>query len=216
MDVNKEELKNIYSEKSDEELLSLHSAGTLTDFAYDIIENELHSRNVSVPERKIYKQTPKKPINKLLYVALVVIAWFAVSIYHNSGKEQRLEKAVNEAISEIDYKQKDNETIESLLLEIAYKLNEQTPIMVDSETRLDLITSIGKQMQYKYTMVNSDKNNIDSNQFKNKMRTMLTKNQCSNKNILLFLNNGVSYQYTYFDKNGLLISVVKISIDKCK
>jgi hypothetical protein len=216
MEVNKEELSIIYSEKSNDELLGLHSAGTLTDLAYDIIENELHSRNISVPSRRTYKQTPKKPMNKILYFALVIIAWFAVSIYHNSGKEQRLEKALNEEMSEIDYKQNNNETIESLLLETAYKLNEQTPMMVDAETRLDLITSIGKLMQYKYTMINSDKNNINSNQFQNEMRAMLTNNQCANKDILLFLNNGVSYQYTHFDKNGLLISVIKISIDNCK
>lgn len=216
MEVSKEELKKLYSGKSDEELLSLHSAGTLTDLAYDIIENELRLRDISVPERKTYKQIQKKPINKILYAALVVIAWFAVSIYHNSGKEQRLDKAVNEAMSKIDRNQKDNEAIESLLLETATKLNKQTPIMVDSETRLDLITSIGKLMQYKYTMINYDKNNIDSNHFQNEMRTMLIKNQCSDKNVLLFLNNGVSYQYTHIDKNGLLISVVKISIDNCK
>ena len=46
-----QELAETYAGKSEDELLSLHALGTLTETAYEVLEGELRSRDISVPER---------------------------------------------------------------------------------------------------------------------------------------------------------------------
>ena len=46
-----EGLAETYAEKSEEELRSLHARGTLTPLAYEVLERELRSRGIAVPER---------------------------------------------------------------------------------------------------------------------------------------------------------------------
>lgn len=45
------ELAQKYATKSDDELLDLHSAGTLTDVSYEVLEAELKGRGVPIPQR---------------------------------------------------------------------------------------------------------------------------------------------------------------------
>jgi len=51
MQPTQQELAETYASKSEEELHSLHALGTLTDTAYEVLERELRSRGVDVPER---------------------------------------------------------------------------------------------------------------------------------------------------------------------
>lgn len=105
--------------------------------------------------------------------------------------------------------------IEEILIEITKKINSQLPIMVDPETRLDTTICYGKQMHYKYTMVNYSENELDKEAFQNEMATMLAKNQCNNENMVKMLKMGVKYYYNYFDKNGILIATIIISKKNC-
>lgn len=61
MDVNKEELKASYQSKTVNELLELHTGGTLTKVAYDILEYEMQSRDIPLPERPVSKEEPTDP-----------------------------------------------------------------------------------------------------------------------------------------------------------
>ena len=58
MGINNEELAQSYIELSDEELLSLHSSGGLTEVAYNTLEMELSRRGVSIPERTVEETAP--------------------------------------------------------------------------------------------------------------------------------------------------------------
>lgn len=51
MQVAASDLAQQYSQKSNEELLSLHKSGTLTDVAYEVLESEMRQRNISIPAR---------------------------------------------------------------------------------------------------------------------------------------------------------------------
>ena len=51
MDIDKDGLAEGYRMKSEEELLDLHAAGTLTDMAYGVLESELAERGVAIPNR---------------------------------------------------------------------------------------------------------------------------------------------------------------------
>ncbi len=51
MEVTLTDLQRTYAAKTDEELLQLHGRGTLTEVAYQAIEAELTSREITVPPR---------------------------------------------------------------------------------------------------------------------------------------------------------------------
>ena len=105
--------------------------------------------------------------------------------------------------------------IEKKLLETSKQINAQLPIMVDKETRADITMSSGKHLIYKYTMVNSSERDIDKIAFKNEVKTMLVKNQCSNENMMKMLKMGVQYDYMYHDRDGNLLATVNVSKIDC-
>lgn len=51
MEIDKNALAQNYSTKSDDELIDLHAAGTLTETAYELLEAELAHRGVAIPKR---------------------------------------------------------------------------------------------------------------------------------------------------------------------
>ena len=53
MEINAEELAKTDSDLTDEELLRQHASGELTDIAYNILENELTNRGITIPERPV-------------------------------------------------------------------------------------------------------------------------------------------------------------------
>jgi len=59
MDIDRNSLAKNYTTKSDNELLNLHSAGTLTDEAYEILEAELKGREVVIPQRRKEPTVPR-------------------------------------------------------------------------------------------------------------------------------------------------------------
>ena len=147
-----------------------------------------------------------KTIGTILTVICLLLAFvFAKGIGKMAGKS---------AVQNFNQGKLDG-TIENILLETSKQINSQLPSMVDKETRLDTTMCAGKNMQYKYTMVNIAENELDKTAFNNEMRSMLVKNQCSNDNMIKMLKMGVSYNYMYQDKNGALIATVNISRADC-
>lgn len=51
MEIDSETLVDTYRAKPDEELLSLHANGTLTNHAYEVLEAELGRRGIPLPQR---------------------------------------------------------------------------------------------------------------------------------------------------------------------
>jgi hypothetical protein len=105
--------------------------------------------------------------------------------------------------------------IEKTLLETSKQINAQLPTMVDKETRADTTMCVGKHMIYKYTMVNLSEKDIDKNAFKNEIKSMLVKNQCSNENMIKMLKMDVQYDYMYQDRDGNLLATVNVSKGDC-
>jgi hypothetical protein len=58
MEIAIDELAQNYAELTNEELLSLHSLGGLTEDAYNALEMELSRRDVSIPERTTEEAAP--------------------------------------------------------------------------------------------------------------------------------------------------------------
>lgn len=105
--------------------------------------------------------------------------------------------------------------LEQMLRETAKNINQQLPIMVDSETRLDTVLVQSKQMYYKYSLVKSSKDQIEKKEFDNAMKNVLSRNHCDNQETRKLLKLGIEYFYIYFDKNGALVSTINISQRDC-
>ena len=139
----------------------------------------------------------------IIGLALAIV--FASSIGH---------RIIESAINEFEQGKPDG-AIEETLASLSKKVNGQLPLMIDPETRLDTTICVGKQMHYKYTMVNFDKNQFSQNTFQIEMKAMLKRNQCGDEKVLELLEKGVEYFYMYFDKNGNNIATIKISKRVC-
>ena len=140
-----------------------------------------------------------KPWTKILLLAIaLVVAAFAKVI-----------------IKEVASSMKQNGAVEKLLLEVSAKTNKQLPVMVDEETRCDMTMVAGSKMVYKYTMIHYSSNKEINQKFKKEITKTLVENQCSQENTVKLLNMGVSYNYIYFDKDGLMIASIDIDKSNC-
>ncbi|MDH5218856.1 MAG: hypothetical protein OEX19_14240 [Gammaproteobacteria bacterium] len=87
MEVDRISLSKEYAEKTNDELLSLHQAGILTDLAYDILEEELQSRDVTTPERPETIASPvdntMNPGAKMFIVSLFIGGGSAITVNEN-------------------------------------------------------------------------------------------------------------------------------------
>lgn len=88
-------------------------------------------------------------------------------------------------------------------------------MMVDPETRLDTTVCSGKQLYYKYTMVNYSGNDADNRTFKNEMTATITNGQCKDQTLVNVLKMGVVYYFIYLDRNGNHIATINVSKESC-
>ena len=63
MDSYSEHLRKHFEQLHTEELIRLHSSGTLTDVAYEVIEAEMMKRSIDVPKRSASIEETYKPVN---------------------------------------------------------------------------------------------------------------------------------------------------------
>jgi hypothetical protein len=86
--------------------------------------------------------------------------------------------------------------------------------MVDSETRFESVSpESGKVYQYNFTLVNVEKGNFNSASFSEKQKSTILsgiKNMRNKSGFKFFIENNVTFSYSYNDKNG--INLLKISI----
>jgi hypothetical protein len=101
--------------------------------------------------------------------------------------------------------------IEALLIENSKKLNRNLPVMIDSQTRLDTTFATGMTMNYKSTLINLDSNQVDTDFFRNELKSQLIKSLRSDEGAMFLMRVGVTIIYRYFDKNGVLITSLRLN-----
>ena len=108
-----------------------------------------------------------------------------------------------------------NRSIESVLLETSKKMNKNLPMMIDSDTRTDLTMVIGKQFHIKNTIVNLAKNDVDGSAI-DRVVNKIAASHCNDARKKELLDLGVTYHFTYLDKNGDMVATKSISSNNCK
>lgn len=103
----------------------------------------------------------------------------------------------------------------STLMKAASKINENLPMMVDSETRLDATIGMNKQFRYNYTLMNYTAEDIDIPAFNEAMKPSLVNKVCTTEEMVEFMNYGVSVTYAYHGKNGKKFTAITIKPEFC-
>lgn len=98
--------------------------------------------------------------------------------------------------------------------EITY-LNHSLPHMLDTETELESITLKEDDIFYNIKLINSSVSEIDIEKFSKSVEPKLKETACNNKEINGFLKRGKNLNYVYKDKEGKIISIIKIKSLDC-
>jgi hypothetical protein len=111
--------------------------------------------------------------------------------------------------------QVEKKLIEGLTI-AANQLNQQLPIMVDEDTRLDRATvGPGARSVYHYTFPNITSKEIDSNWLYTNLRPAITRKVCSSKDMEMSLRYGATYIYSYSGSDGNEIARFEIDRNGC-
>jgi hypothetical protein len=118
------------------------------------------------------------------------------------------------AIQQIFFKEY---SFNDVMIEAANQLNESCPLMVDEETQLDNAVVLPDNIfQYNYTMVNSEKQEINTTELRNYLEPLLTNNVKTNPDLKIYRDNKVTMNYYYKDKFGEAVMKISVSPDKYK
>lgn len=106
--------------------------------------------------------------------------------------------------------------IDKLLVEITNEINKTCPRIVDQYTRLDNTFSLpNKVFQYNYSLLETEKSQIDLDTFRAYMIPSIIKNLKATPDMELFRDK-VTINYYYKDKNGEFVDLIKITPDLYK
>jgi hypothetical protein len=130
-----------------------------------------------------------------LVVGVIVAAIVGSAVYH---KAIQLFKA--------------NITNAKVLSQVASKMNQTLPMMLDAETELSTTIGLDGKLEYHYRLVNYTAEQIDTAILMPKLRANSINGSCSKKETRILLNNGVVLESVYYDKNRKEIS--RFSLDK--
>ncbi len=125
-------------------------------------------------------------------------------------------KLVGKSTSERFFEGKKESELNSVLMQAASQINQNLPMMIDSETRLDSTVGINKKFRYNYTMINYSVEELDPKSFSETMRPQLVNAVCTTKEMEVFMKNGVPVTYAYHGKNGKQLTTITVEPLQCK
>jgi hypothetical protein len=103
-------------------------------------------------------------------------------------------------------------SFDKVLMDTASSLNENCPIMVDKETRLDNVMGLPDNVfQYNYTLVNWNIDSIDIIEFEKSIQPQILNNVKTNPDLATFRDNRTTLDYNYRDKNGVFVTRISIT-----
>lgn len=105
--------------------------------------------------------------------------------------------------------------LDSKLMQAANEINRAAPIMVDSVTRFDNAVALtNNKIQFNYTLISADKENIDTAAFKEQMAPLIVNFIKTDPKAKLFKENETAFIFHYRDKNGIYLFSINVSADK--
>ena len=148
-----------------------------------------------------------KSVWKVLgWIGLLVVVVFAGGIG----------KLVGKFTGERFLEGKQEAELDSILMQTASQLNQNLPMMVDAETRLDSTVGINKQIRYNYTMINYPVEKLDAQIVTEAMQPNLINYVCTTKEMEVFRKNDIPVAYAYYGKNGKYLMTITVQPSQCE
>lgn len=105
---------------------------------------------------------------------------------------------------------------EKILQKTSAEVNKSCPIMVDEITRLDKTATKDKTLTYLYTLINVEENMSDFSDVKKEMNGQLIELVKNNPDLKALRNLGITFIYSYKDKNGVSLFDITITPEQYK
>ena len=106
-------------------------------------------------------------------------------------------------------------SLDEKVAEVVKNLNATTPIVINSDVRVDSVTSIGNVIQYNATIINYDLLQLPVHFVKEVTKSAI-KHVCSDSSMSELINEGVTISYDYKSRDNLGVTNVLISSETCK
>lgn len=107
--------------------------------------------------------------------------------------------------------------VEQQLLVSVQQTNENCPIMLDNDTKLEgVMFHEGPELEYRYTMVNILAQDYDGETVQPVVEKSIIENIKKDETLAFAKANGVTFTYIFNDKNGDFLLKVKVTPDKYK
>jgi len=106
--------------------------------------------------------------------------------------------------------------IDKVLVQTANTINQNVPMLVDRDTRLDRTSAgAGRNFKYIYTMINLNKKNANIEAFRKQAIPNAKNIYCTSTEMKAFRKYGVTVSHSYFDKYGNELIIFTIRPSDC-
>lgn len=107
-------------------------------------------------------------------------------------------------------------TIEEALRQASNKVNGGLPMMVDKETRLEsTMPGPGKKWTYLYTITSMTSSDVTQQELQSALAANIRNGVCTNKDMTVFVKNGVQIVYRYRGNDGSIIGDIVVNPQDC-
>lgn len=108
-------------------------------------------------------------------------------------------------------------SFDKAMMQWADEINKSCPVMVDQETRLDNTIALPENtFQYNYTLINTEREDIDTVSFRNALEPSIVNNIRTNPQMKIQRDHKTTLNYYYKDKDGNHILTISVAPDKYK
>ena len=104
--------------------------------------------------------------------------------------------------------------LEGALRDTATYINKSTPRPIGNDTNLVAAVAYEKTLKYKFSFNKLTKEEVSS-QFALKQTEFLTDFVCTRPEMKVFVDNGVTLKYAYYDKHGKVVVVIAVDARNC-
>ena len=112
----------------------------------------------------------------------------------------------------IQYFSSEKPTFDKVMIEYANEINKTCPSKVDEDIRLDNTMALpNNKFKYNYTLINLEKQNIDSNEIKDLLEPTLINNIKSSPDFKIFRDNKTTLTFNFKDKNGQYVLEINVT-----
>ncbi|MFW2054533.1 type II secretion system pilot lipoprotein GspS-beta [Acinetobacter baumannii] len=120
-----------------------------------------------------------------------------------------------DANGNFESKQERDEILMILFKKLAKELNEQTPILLDEETKMMSVMALYKTITINMTLVNYASDHVNPHILQEYAKENINYNVCQSQATKMLIDAGFKYTYIYTGNDGRIITRVVVDSYNC-